>query len=194
MDLKTFLLREYRFNAAVHRQMFDAVTHDLTEDELNWQARPGHHSIWHHIWHMWLSNDYYFAGSLQVQPSWEEGGWQERLDLAPMARAFDYPGNALGGMVPRFVIADVPDDLVDSLKALPLSGFVAYVDDFITRSTEMLERASDPQLKRRVDLYGHAEIPAFVQATSFSHVARHIGMIEDVRGLLRGPGKGTASI
>ena len=195
MELRTLLVRQYRYNAALHRHMLDAVTSDLTPDELNWQARAGHHSIWHHVWHMFLSNDYYFANAMGTRPVWEEGDWRERIDLAPMARAFDYPGNAAGGPVPRFVIADVPDDLVDELKALPLKDYLAYVDDLIARTTEVLENATEEQLKRRVQNYDHIPpVPAHVVATGFSHVARHIGMIEDIRGLIRGPGQGTASL
>lgn len=194
MDLRVFLVRQYRYNAASTRHMLDAVTSDLTEDELNWQARPGHHSIWHHVWHMFLSNDYYFADAMGSRPVWEEGNWQQRIDLTPMARAFDYPGNAAGGPVPRFVIADVPDSLVDELQAPPLDAYLAYVDDMLARTTETLSNATEEQLKRRVQNYDLPAVPAHVVATGFSHCSRHIGMIEDIRGLIRGPGQGTASL
>jgi hypothetical protein len=195
VDLRTFLVRQYRYNAAFHRHMLDQVTGDLTPDELNWQARPGHHSIWHNVWHVFLSNDYYFADAMQVPAVWDAGNWRERIDLTPMARAFDYPGNAAGGPVPRFVIADVPDELVDELKAPSLAAYLEYVDAMLARTTEVLEGASEEQLKRRVQNYDIVPpAPAHVVATGFSHVARHIGMIEDIRGLMRGPGQGTASL
>lgn len=81
--------------------MVGKLTEDLTQDELNWQARPGNQSIWHNVWHMFLSNDYYSSAALQLPPVWEEGNWPDRLDLSPMRRAFDYPGTALDGEVPR---------------------------------------------------------------------------------------------
>jgi hypothetical protein len=194
MDLGAFIVRQYRYNAALHRHMLDQVTADLTPEELDWQARPGHHSIWHNVWHMFLSNDYYFADAMQVPAVWDAGNWAQRIDLAPMARVFDYPGNAAGGPCPRFVIADVPDDLVDELKAPPLHQYLAYVDDLLARTTEVLEGATEEQLKRRIQNYDLPPVPAHAVVTGFSHVARHIGMIEDIRGLMRGPGKGTASI
>lgn len=194
MELRRFLVRHYRYNAAVTRHMIDTVTSDLTEAELNWQAGPGHHSIWHNVWHMFLSNDFYFADAMETRPVWEGGNWQERIDLTPMARAFDYPGNAAGGPVPRFVIADVPDSLVDELKAPSLPDYLAYVDDLLAKTTDTLENVTEEQLKRRVQNYDLPAVPAHVIATSFRHCDRHIGMIEDIRGLIRGPGQGTASI
>src|SRR5262245_56907187 len=105
MDFKELLIKQYRSDSAMVRYMVGKLTSDLTEDELNWQANPGHHSIWHNIWHMFLSNDYYSADALQHPAVWEAGNWQERLDLTAMSRAFDYPGNAEDGPCPRFVIA-----------------------------------------------------------------------------------------
>jgi hypothetical protein len=194
VDLPTFIVRQYRRGAAFTRHMLDAVTQDLSEDELNWQARPGHHSIWHNVWHMFLSNDYYFADAMGTRPVWEEQRWAERIDLTPMKRAFDFPGNAAGGPVPRFVIADVPDTLVDELKAVSLPAYLEYVDDLLARTTETLSNATEEQLKRRIQNYDLPPAPAHAVATGFSHCDRHLGMIEDIRGLIRGPGKGTASL
>lgn len=197
MDAKNLLINQYRWGAAMARDMVNVLTRDLTEEELNWQARSGHHSMWHHIWHMFLSNDYYAAAALDMRPIWEEGNWRERIDLSNMRRVFDYPGrgsgNGLESVVPRFVIFDVPDDLVDELKAPPLDQYLAYVDDLHARTTERLVAATEEQLARKVPWYGRT-VPAHSQIVGFGHVSRHIGMMEDVRGLIRGPGSGTASI
>jgi hypothetical protein len=96
-------------------------------------------------------------------------------------------------MVPRFVIADVPDSLVDELKAAPLASYLAYVDDMNAKTTATLEDAPPERLLERVEWYGR-RAPAYYVATDFGHVFRHIGMMEDLRGLIRGPGAGTASI
>jgi hypothetical protein len=176
----------------VVRHMMGVLTDDLTENELNWQANPGHHSIWHNIWHMFLSNDYYASDALQKPSVWDEGGWAERLDLTPMARAFEYPGNAQDGPCPRFVIADVPDGLVDELKAIALTPFLEYVDELHQKTFERLGAADPERLLKEVERYGYTW-PVY-GGLSFSHAYRHIGMIEDLRGLIRGPGQGTASI
>ena len=197
MDVKTLLINQYRWGGAVARHMVDVLTSDLTEDELNWQARPGHHSMWHHIWHMFLSNDYYAADALQMPAVWEEGNWRERIDLSKMSRVFDYPGKGMGNgeesVVPRFVIFDVPDSLVDELKAPPLDQYLAYVDDLLAKTTQRLVAASEENLTRKTPSYGRL-VPAFTRVVEFGHVFRHIGMMEDLRGLIRGPGAGTASI
>lgn len=193
MDLGRFLATQYRWDAGMARHMTNVLTSDLTDEELNWQAGPGHHSIWHNVWHMFLSNDYYSAAALDRLSVWDEGKWRERIDLTPMLRAFDYPGNAEDGPVPRFVIADVPDSLVDELKSPPLDQYLAYVDELIAATTRKIASATEEQLQRRVSWYGRRH-PAYVSVTSFSHVYRHIGMMEDLRGLIRGPGAGTASI
>ncbi|HUF54500.1 MAG TPA: DinB family protein [Dehalococcoidia bacterium] len=194
MDFKKLLIRQYRWNTAIVRHMIGQLTDDLTEDELNWQARPGHHSIWHHIWHMFLSNDYYSANALEMEPVWEKSSWKDRLDLTPMARAFEYEGNAEDGPVPRWVIADVPDELVDELKAIPLPSYLAYVDELFTTTLERLTEAPDEALLRRIPWYFDMTRPAYESVVGMGHVYRHIGMMEDLRGLIRGPGAGTASI
>jgi hypothetical protein len=50
MDFKEFLIKQYRWDAGMVRHMLGVLTGDLSEGELNWQAQPGHHSIWHHVW------------------------------------------------------------------------------------------------------------------------------------------------
>ena len=109
-----------------------------------------------------------------------------------MSRAFDYPGNAEDGPVPRFVIADVPDELVDELKAIDLASFLAYVDDLHATTLERLKETPEERLLESVERYGY-RWPVY-GSVSFSHAYRHIGMMEDLRGLIRGPGAGTASI
>jgi hypothetical protein len=196
VDVKTLLINQYRWGAATARNMVDVLTGDLSEDELNWQARPGHHSIWHNIWHTFLSDDYYGAAALDMPAVWDEGGWRDRIDLNNMARVFDYPGRGVGNgeesVVPRFVIFDVPDSLVDELKAPPLDQYLAYVDDLHAKTAERMRSCSEEQLLRKVQSYGRT-VPAFALLT-FGHTSRHIGMMEDIKGLLRGPGTGTASI
>jgi hypothetical protein len=194
LDFKKLLIRQYRWDTTLVRHMMGQLTSDLTEDELNWQARPGHHSIWHNVWHMFLSNDYYSANALEMEPVWEMSGWTDRLYLAPMARAFEFEGTAEDGPVPRWVIADVPDDLVDELKAIPLASYMEYVDELFATTLERLTEASEERLLRRVPWYFDMTRPAYESVAGMAHVYRHIGMMEDLRGLIRGPGAGTASI
>jgi hypothetical protein len=197
VNFKELLVKQNRWDAGMARHMVGVLTDDLSEDELNWQARSGHHSIWHHIWHMFLSNDYYSAEAFGMPAVWDQGKWRERIDLAPMARVFDYPGKGMGlgleSTVPRFVIFDVPDSLVDELKAPPLEQYMAYVDDLLATTASRLDSMSEERLLERVPWYGR-RAPLYSVALGFGHVSRHIGMMEDVRGLIRGPGAGTASI
>ncbi|MSQ07027.1 MAG: hypothetical protein EXR54_08195 [Dehalococcoidia bacterium] len=52
---KDHVLYVWQFESQQVRRYVDLLAGDLSEEELNWQARPGHHSMWHHIWHMFLS-------------------------------------------------------------------------------------------------------------------------------------------
>lgn len=148
--------------------------------------------MWHHVWHMFLCHDYYFAGAFGILSVWEEGKRSAWIDLASMAKAFTYPGLA-NEFIPRFTIFDVPDSLVDELKALPLKQYLAYVDDMFERCTAVLERASERDFAREI-VMGGKPMTAVQRATDFSHIYRHIGMMEDLGGLIRGPGKGSATI
>jgi hypothetical protein len=185
MELGQVLTQQYVMNAGEARSVLTYLTNGLTPDDLNWQARPGHHSIWHHTWHMFLSHDHHFAYAMETTPVWDQGKWRDRIDLTPMARAFDYAGNAYDGWIPRFVIGDVPDDLVDELKAPSLPAFLQYVDDMIGKTAGVLRNASEAQLTRPIKFYGGNDIPAFTLATGFSHCNRHIGMVEEIVGQIR---------
>jgi hypothetical protein len=86
----------------------------------------------------------------------------------------------------------VPDELVDDLKAIPLQSYLAYVDELQEKTLESLKSAPEERLLETVERYGF-RWPVY-GGLGFSHAYRHIGMIEDLRGLIRGPGQGTASI
>ena len=191
LDLKAYVVQQWRRETQRVRQHVDALVGDLTAAELNWQAGPGLHSMWHHVWHMFLVLDHYFAGSFGIRPVWEEGGWRSRIGLASMARVFTQAGLA-NEFVPRFSICDVPDSLVDDLKALPLKQYLAYADDMLAKSSQVLERASENDLARVITARGKP-VTVVECATDFAHAYRHIGMMEDLRGLIRGPGKGSAT-
>jgi len=186
-QLKAYVLQQWQTDVERVRQYVDALAQDLTEAELNWQAGPGLHSMWHHIWHMFLVFDHYFAGAFGIRPAWEEGNWRSRIDLASMAKAFTQEGLA-NEFIPRFTICRVPDSLVDELRAVPLKQYLAYVDDMFARCTVLLERASERDLAREITVSGKPR-----RATDFAHLYRHIGMMEDLRGLIRGAGKGSAT-
>lgn len=190
-QLKAYVLQQWQRDAERVRQYVDTLAGDLTEAELNWQAGPGLHSMWHHIWHMFLVLDHYFTGAFGIPSVWEGGKWSTRIDLASMAKAFTYPGLA-NEFIPRFTICKVPDSLVDELRAPPLKQYLAYVDDMFARCTAVLERASEPELAREIRVNGKP-MTAVQRATDFAHPYRHIGMMEDLRGLIRGAGKGSAS-
>ena len=72
---KDYVLYRWGSDKAAVRRMVDTLVGDLTEEELNWQANPGFHSMWHHVWHMFLCIDYYFAGAFGLQSVWEQGDW-----------------------------------------------------------------------------------------------------------------------
>lgn len=190
-DFKAYVVQQWRREIQRVRQYVDALVGDLTEAELNWQARPGLHSMWHHVWHMFLVFDHYFAGAFGIRPVWEEGDWRSRIDLVSMAKAFAQEGLA-NEFIPRFTICDVPDSLVDDLKAPPLKQYLAYVDDMLAKCGLALERASESEFARVITARGKL-VAAVECATDFAHAYRHIGMMEDLRGLIRGPGKGSAT-
>jgi hypothetical protein len=189
-DFKAYVLQQWDYSARQTRQYVESLTSDLTDDELNWQSAPGIHSIWHHVWHAFLSVDYLFAHAFGIPPHWEEGSWQSRIDLSSMKRAFDHSDLAYG-YCPRFVICDVPDSLVDELRAPHLPEFLAYVDQILARCGRVLHEASDEDLFAEFLAYGR--MSPRVSAARFNHVYRHIGMMESVRGLIRGPGQGSAT-
>ena len=61
------------------------------------------------------------------------------------------------------------------------------------KCTRVLETASESELCLEFNIGGWS-ILVMERATRFSHVYRHIGMMEDLRGLIRRPGQGSATL
>ncbi len=175
MELGTFLTRQYQYNAGMTRQMLDAVTANLTEDELNWQARPGHHSIWHHVWHMFLSNDYYFAYAMQHGAGVGVG----RLGAsASISRRWRACSTILATRTTDRALASslrtCRTSLVDELKAPSLPAYLAYVDDMLAKTTEVLSTRDGGAVEASRRLLSIRPDPGARVATSFAHcVAAH---------------------
>ena len=182
---KEHVLWQWDHESALVRRFVNRVTGDLTDGELNWQSVPGVHSIWHQVWHMFLSLDHYFSHAFAIKSCWDDGGWASRMDLSGMQQAFDYPG-LVYDYLPRFTICEVPDTLVDELRAPPLADFLKYVDGMLARCRSVLEKASEEDLCTEFFAYGR--MAPRVTAARFEHVYRHLGMMEFTRGLIRGPG------
>ena len=109
-----------------------------------------------------------------------------------MAAAFKQTGLA-NEFIPRFTICGVPDSLVDELRAPSIGQFLAYVDAMLERCAAVLEQTSEGEFSREIISGGRPRTVA-QRAAGLSHVYRHVGMMENLRGLIRGPGQGTASI
>jgi hypothetical protein len=198
VEFKEFVMLQWRTDVERTRRYLSRVTGDLTRDELDWQARPGHHSIWHHVWHMFLVFDYYFSNGFEVETVWESEDWASKMDLSGMPDVFAYSGFAEGvpgNFLPRFTICEVPDDLVDDLKAPQFDQFLEYVHDVFDKCTAVLERAPESQLSKSMVVGGKPTQQMVVEyGIAFAHIYRHLGMIEDTKGLMRRPGAGSATI
>jgi DinB superfamily len=189
-QFKDFVLYQWKSGSQLTRRWVENILVDLTDDELNWQSAPGIHSIWHHVWHMYLGLDYLVAHAFEVEPAWEEDDWRSRIDLTSMEPAFEYEGIVFG-YAPRFSICEVPDQLVDGLKAPRLADFMAYVDSMLERCTGLIEAASDADLCVPYSSYGRST--PRVYSLGLNRLCRHLGMMESVKGQMRGPGQGSAS-
>jgi hypothetical protein len=191
-DLKDFVVHRHDTYAARTRRLVDQILNGLGQDDIDWQAQPGHHSIWHHLWHMFTTHDHFFGGAFGVPTTWEQGGWKSRIDLSRTAKVFTHQGFGWE-IIPRWTICDVPDSLVDELKSPPLDQYFAYVDDLFTKQAQAVRSATASDLTRDFVLGGNTRTVGD-QVTDFGHVFRHVGMMEDVKGLIKGAGKGTATI
>lgn len=123
--------------------------------------------MWHHVWNMFLTHDYYQAGAFQLLAVWDAGNWRSRIELSSMEKAFTYPGLA-NEFVPRFTICDVPDELVDELKAAPLGQLLFYVDEMLANWESVLAAASDEELCRQLLSPGGRPTTVARRAVSFA--------------------------
>lgn len=150
---------------------------DLSEEQLRWQPNPTTPSIRFHLFHVarWADDLHQLCTGAEHQ-IWHAERIAERWGLDPAELGFGESG------------AKVEDE---AAMALPLPGreeLLAYCDRVLTAADRALARIGDEEMHRSVTAAGESFALGEAIAGQLSHSARHLGMIECLRGVqgLRG--------
>lgn len=156
------------------------VVADLTEEQLRWQPNPTTPAIRFHLFHIARWADVLrqvFAGADQT---WHAEGIAARWGLDPAALGLGESGALV-------------EDAVAMVLPLPdRAALLAYCERVIAAAEWALADIDDTAMGREVMYNGRSYALGVLLADQLSHTARHLGMIECLRGVqgLRG----TASV
>jgi len=156
----------------------------LSEEQLRWQLNPSTPSIAFHVWHLARWADYIqeiingFGSQL-----WEQEGLAARWGLGSVSLGFGETGLGLDDDASMKLPLPVNDTLLD------------YAERSFARANEALDSLDDSQFHQvRPDRYGtywKEHVLGSAMLNFLTHVNRHLGMIECLRGALGQRGTAT---
>ena len=157
------------------------VVADLTEGQLRWQPNPTAPAIRFHLFHIarWADVLHQMITEAEAQV-WHAEGIAARWGLDPAALGFGESG------------ALIEDGVAMALPFPDRSALFAYCDRVIAAADRVLADIDDDAMAREMTYGGRTSALGVLLADQLSHTARHLGMIECLRGVqgLRG----TASV
>jgi len=176
--------------ALTHQQLL-AAAQACTEDELAWQPGPTSPPIAFHLWHCGRWADRWaraIASGLPRLAAAADAAAQ-RWEREDLAAGWGFPASLGKGDTGM----ELPDEEAASLPFPGRDALAGYLRHAFGDLEAVVAQIEDPELTEEGDdlLGGRAPL-ADSLVRHHSHVSRHLGMIEALRGL-RG-GHGTATV
>jgi hypothetical protein len=160
------------------------ITADLEDAVLDRRHSPASPPIGFHLWHIARSTDRNTAllkknlgGPTDVEETWHQKGLAERWGMTPRRL-----GAGETGM-------EMSDEASESFVTPPRDELRDYIASVFDALETVLNGLSDDQLEIRLeDVYERQTTVGEMLLQHLSHVDRHVGMIESLRGVegLRG--------
>ncbi|MEX2246438.1 MAG: DinB family protein [Dehalococcoidia bacterium] len=157
--------------------LYDRVTVDLTDDQLNHVPSGGHQNIAFCLWHYVRTEDNVIQFVLQRQPTvWMEGGWDKRFGLDAKSQGTGFT-----------------DDEARAFRIEGAADFRLYMAEVFRRTEAYVANMSDEDTQRRVTVKPLGEMSALqvVSGMCMTHGYRHLGEIEFAKGLVAPKGGST---
>ena len=180
----------------IHQSLHDRyeamlkVTEDLTEEQFT--CRPGQletaPSIGFHLWHIarWADRLQARLPGMTAELGKRLGTRQEVWETEGLTRSWKFDPEAMGfgetGM-------GMDDDVSASLPLPSKDVVLDYARRVFAGASQVVDAVDDQQFKEKcIDLYGRESSVGRVVIGTLTHCARHLGMIEALRGVegLRG--------
>ena len=172
-ELTNYLGGEIR---GMHR-LYDVVTADLDDRQLNSMPDGGHQNIAFCLWHYVRTEDNAIQFVIQRKPTvWIDGGWPEKFGLDSKSQGTGFT-----------------DDQARDFRIQGVAAFRQYMGD-VFRNTEAFVTALTPEEASRtitVKPLGEMSIITAISGLCMTHGYRHLGEIEFAKGLVAPRGGST---
>ena len=172
-ELKDYLARELR---VMHR-LYDRVTSDLDDTQLNSVPAGGKQNIAFSLWHFVRTEDNVVNFVVQRKPTvWIAGGWPEKFGLDAKSQGTGFS-----------------DDDAKNFRLQGVDAFRSYMADVFTSTEAFAKALSDDDAARMVTVkpLGEMSFLDCVSGMCMTHGYRHLGEIEFAKGLVAARGGAT---
>lgn len=158
-------------------KLFDRVTADLDDGQLNNVPAGGHQNIAFSLWHYVRTEDNVIQFVVQRKPTvWIEGGYPEKFGLDSKSQGTGMTDDDARGFTIRGAL-----------------DFRQYMFEVFTKTEEFI-RTLDPETASRtvtVKPLGEMSVLQCVSGMVMTHGYRHLGEIEFAKGLVAARGGST---
>ncbi len=169
--------------AKTHTRLLEIVA-DLSEEQLHQRAGSLAPSIAFHLWHMarWADRVQATIPAMSAALSRRLGASGEIWITQALAERWGWQDAQLGygqtGM-------ELSDEMAAELQLPPGPALLAYAREAFAAADQAFGALDDQLLQERgIDIYGRLNSVAYVLLVHLTHAARHLGMIEALRGML----------
>jgi hypothetical protein len=161
---------------AMHR-LYDRVTSDLTDAQVNAVPPDGKQNLGFSLWHYVRTEDNVVQFVMQRKPTvWMEGGWPEKFGLDPKSQGTGFS-----------------DDEARGFRFDGIAGFRAYMTDVFQHTDGYLAALTPAESERTITVkpLGEMTILQCLSGMCMTHGYRHLGEIEFAKGLVAPKGGAT---
>lgn len=157
--------------------LFDRVTIDLTDEQVNNVPGGGHQNIAFCLWHYIRTEDNIIQFVLQRKPTvWMDGGWPEKFGLDSKSQGTGFT-----------------DDEARNFRIRGFADFRQYMTDVFRHTEAYVGALGAAECERRVTIkpLGEMSLLQAIAGMCMTHGYRHLGEIEFAKGLVAPKGGAT---
>jgi hypothetical protein len=172
-ELHDYLRRELK---AMHG-LYEGVTANLTDEQVNFVPANGHQNLAFCLWHYIRTEDNAIQFVIQRKPTvWMEGGWPEKFGLDSKSQGTGFT-----------------DDEARNFRINGIGDFRTYMRQVFERTDAYIKALTDDEAARTITVkpLGEMSILTAISGLCMTHGYRHLGEIEFAKGLVSAKGGAT---
>lgn len=157
--------------------LFERVTVDLTDKQVNHVPEGGHQNLAFSLWHYVRTEDNIIQFVIQRKPTvWMEGGWHEKFGLDSKSQGTGFT-----------------DDEARNFRIHGMDAFRDYMKDVFRKTEDYIAALSSEESARKITVkpLGEMSIAQCMAGMVMTHGYRHLGEVEFAKGLVAPKGGAT---